>query len=397
MIFFIFQDCENRSLLELKSHLSLSQAALNIHSECEVPDVIQDSVLPVLLSRHGRLVVVGLASLLRFIVNWSRGSHDSHDSIINGLLGEKANCLKACAEVSPWTYFCEKSFPRMVDEILTMSSSHSDSSDTANVVGMELIQLENYLADISERRHCQQVHRNGSNQVEGCEFLESNRLQLTDLIVFICIELCLHKSVSLQRLFVGLNRVSKWYQNVRALPNVRDTLHSVSVFLSIASLELEDACLELIHSLPKIHLSDGCCSTATDATNQIKPAKPNFHTELKQKFKITQSSVVSVIGKLESSGIRPLSFQSNVGCTRMLWNDLPKSLLLTNKFGGVPEKRTERKLEQLENMVSAVKEIMLLQKKDSPVIVDFCSGCGHLGILLAYLLPHCHVRLTLQI
>ena len=28
---------------------------------------------------------------------------------------------------------------------------------------------------------------------------------------------------------------------------------------------------------------------------------------------------------------------------------------------------------------------------EGDVIVDFCSGGGHLGILLAYLLPHCHV------
>ena len=28
---------------------------------------------------------------------------------------------------------------------------------------------------------------------------------------------------------------------------------------------------------------------------------------------------------------------------------------------------------------------------EGDVVVDFCSGGGHLGILLAYLLPRCHV------
>lgn len=30
----------------------------------------------------------------------------------------------------------------------------------------------------------------------------------------------------------------------------------------------------------------------------------------------------------------------------------------------------------------------------SPVIVDFCSGGGHLGILIAYLFPKCIVKLV---
>jgi len=30
---------------------------------------------------------------------------------------------------------------------------------------------------------------------------------------------------------------------------------------------------------------------------------------------------------------------------------------------------------------------------DGNTIVDFCSGCGHIGILVAYLLPQCRVLL----
>ena len=36
---------------------------------------------------------------------------------------------------------------------------------------------------------------------------------------------------------------------------------------------------------------------------------------------------------------------------------------------------------------------MLSLAEAGNVIVDFCAGGGHLGILLAYLLPDCHILL----
>ena len=45
--------------------------------------------------------------------------------------------------------------------------------------------------------------------------------------------------------------------------------------------------------------------------------------------------------------------------------------------------RLEKKCQQLENLASAV----IGMAKPGDVIVDFCSGGGHLAILLAYLLP----------
>ena len=49
--------------------------------------------------------------------------------------------------------------------------------------------------------------------------------------------------------------------------------------------------------------------------------------------------------------------------------------------------RLERKIEQLDNMVAAVMDSVA----EGDTIVDFCSGGGHLGIVLAHLLPRCRV------
>lgn len=56
---------------------------------------------------------------------------------------------------------------------------------------------------------------------------------------------------------------------------------------------------------------------------------------------------------------------------------------------GLPEERLMRKRQQLENVVYAVESIA----KDGDRIVDFCSGIGHLGILLAMRLPNCIIIL----
>ena len=70
------------------------------------------------------------------------------------------------------------------------------------------------------------------------------------------------------------------------------------------------------------------------------------------------------------------------------WNSLPE---LVHPLGGqLPPDRLDRKCEQLENLALAVKNMAC----PGQVIVDFCSGGGHLGIVLAYLLPDVIVYLV---
>ena len=57
--------------------------------------------------------------------------------------------------------------------------------------------------------------------------------------------------------------------------------------------------------------------------------------------------------------------------------------------------RIKRKCEQLENMLFMLKKWLINENiNDKKVIVDFCSGGGHLGILIAYMFPNCTVKLV---
>ena len=58
--------------------------------------------------------------------------------------------------------------------------------------------------------------------------------------------------------------------------------------------------------------------------------------------------------------------------------------------GGMSGERANRKEGQLKNLAHPVVKIA----KDNDVIVDFCSGGGHVGLALAALLPRCEIVLV---
>ena len=56
--------------------------------------------------------------------------------------------------------------------------------------------------------------------------------------------------------------------------------------------------------------------------------------------------------------------------------------------GKLPPERAIKKCQQLENLALSVLQLVRTREQSTPIkIVDFCSGGGHLAILLAYLLP----------
>lgn len=82
-----------------------------------------------------------------------------------------------------------------------------------------------------------------------------------------------------------------------------------------------------------------------------------------------------------------LEIAENVFENSIDWSKIPDGA--NPNAGHLPDKRVKRKTQQLENLALAVLKIA----KDKDVIVDFCSGSGHLGILIAYLLPNCTIIL----
>jgi hypothetical protein len=64
-----------------------------------------------------------------------------------------------------------------------------------------------------------------------------------------------------------------------------------------------------------------------------------------------------------------------------LWNDSPKEI---DPYHFMGEQRGRRKRQQLQNIVSAVHYLIQILNKEEPILVDFASGSGHAGFLLAH-------------
>ncbi|XP_025085761.1 glutathione S-transferase C-terminal domain-containing protein-like [Pomacea canaliculata] len=107
------------------------------------------------------------------------------------------------------------------------------------------------------------------------------------------------------------------------------------------------------------------------------------------KHKAIKPEVVEALNKVKRKGIEPIIGQHLRGhCVQLDWKAFPSAV--HPREGEVPLKRVERKCQQLENLATAIQEVA----RPDDIIVDFCSGGGHLGIVVAYLLPQCKVCLV---
>lgn len=98
-----------------------------------------------------------------------------------------------------------------------------------------------------------------------------------------------------------------------------------------------------------------------------------------------QSEISASLGKVNALNLSMTSLPMTT-TSQIDWSTIPYEAQL---IGQLPEKRLKRKKEQLECLGQCVLNIA----RPADRIVDFCSGAGHLGILLAYLLPECQIIL----
>lgn len=114
--------------------------------------------------------------------------------------------------------------------------------------------------------------------------------------------------------------------------------------------------------------------------NDSKRYKPQSQVFTKQ------IDIDAALTKVNQLGLRITS--DTYSCIEQFdWNDVPYEAL--PEGGNLPVDRLERKKHQLQSLAMEV----LAMAKPGDRIVDFCSGAGHLGIIIAYKLPACQIIL----
>lgn len=198
-------------------------------------------------------------------------------------------------------------------------------------------------------------------------FAEGFCLTITDLALFLPVHifLCYCKYDEMHSARIPF--IMKWYQRMWSLRAVKQTA---------ALCGLKEVCL------------DGGVEAACVLPDVRKPA-PVDHEDGRGKSKKARNRAVkrnlaSIFTKIEQTIGLP-QHPEHLNTTPIDWSALPDAA--NPQHGEVPPNRLLKKQQQIENLVTAVMAI----SQDGDMIVDFCSGGGHVGIVLAYLLPQCNI------
>ncbi|CAG9830133.1 unnamed protein product [Diabrotica balteata] len=356
-----------QSLLDrpVEALIKVSSEGLNYNIHSTIPDIAKFVVWPAIVSANQ--VTAGVCSVTRSLIKRSPNPD------IRNLLGFREACLFSCSETSIWTRFCEVDIVQTIKSILVNNCCIGDEFHLPS----DIVRFEYHLSTPVRIHNIYKVAR-VKNKDKGIKsgipteelniqhiFSEGPFMTLADVILYQCYEV-FFKNCPLDLIKRRIPLTLSWFKRMEesALSNhkfiiTNNNIQAKNIF------EPDFVRQSLYTADPSRH----------------KPEKRIFtkQTDIDVAFDLLQPIKYDIVNEETPFG-KEIDFN---------WLDVP---LEANPNGGaLPKSRADRKCEQLENLAKAVMKIAA-QKKYS--IVDFCSGSGHLGILLATLLPNCEIVLV---
>uniref|UniRef100_UPI00398E38AE glutathione S-transferase C-terminal domain-containing protein isoform X2 n=1 Tax=Pristiophorus japonicus TaxID=55135 RepID=UPI00398E38AE len=406
---------------------------ISILSQQELPSVVRSCRLPALMEKDGNFCRAGLAVVLRYIIQRTCDI-DCNRKDVSELLGFKKTCLKACAE---WTRLCEISIPLAVEgflqnlcgqrapippEILHLEHKlgepvrvHNDDkirrqklqllskntkkepvekgserspgrysdggadttrdarkeNEDAEVASLELrtalskLTMEQIPAATSREQSC--IRKVKTSDLPALEhvFAEGLYFTLTDVVLLPCLH---YFFVSLgdrrDQTLKALPLLSRWYQRVGEVSGVKRPAADCGIHLLNLAAPLP----------PSAVLTPSSCSLQDE-----KAKTTDLHF---------RGGPRPTMSKLEENGISAKFTSHPCPSWSLDWSNLP--VTVNPIEGKLSSERALRKQQQLDNIISIVTKLA----KPGDTIVDFCSGGGHVGIVLAHTLSSCQVILV---
>ncbi|XP_029015645.2 glutathione S-transferase C-terminal domain-containing protein [Betta splendens] len=412
------------ALSSLRSHIPASVDACELQAEL-LPRLVRCCRLPAVLDETGRSCRAGLAVVLRHVISRTLEEDPSRNDV-RALLGFKKTCLKACAEVSKWTRLCEIGIPSAVEEylqsptnqypppplpILTLEQrlaepvkvhnddkirrqklqeqrKHEKIESAEGRRDAELhskpaqapqvpdgLELRAALARLSVEpvpapttRENSEIRKVRTTDLPPLEhvFAEGLYFTLTDVVLLPCIHkylCCLqaHNASGLHQ----LPHLLRWYSRVQEVPGV---------------LESATACGMTLFA-PHIPTSGPPEPSAGNS-----PTSPVEQEEANETLPFVGGPRPTMT-KLKENGIEAVFAPHPRPGWTLPWDSLPAAI--NPNEGKMSDVRADRKRQQLNNLVAAVTQLA----RPGHTVVDFCSGTGHVGIVLAHALPDCQVIL----
>lgn len=351
-----------QKLLERAYIIDISTFVYEIIDLNKIPYPAISCELPIIIINKASCIA-GLCAILRQIIKDVVAECPTH--YCRKLLGFKDSCLTACSEASVWTKFCE------VDLILTVKFLHTDDA-MQNKLPSSMARFERHLSQpvrlhnlykyIMSKKYSDEniISQNGTLEHT---YAEGSYMTLADIIIFVCthILLTVFSSETVMKL---LPLTDKWYKRMlknQIIPNCLE-------------------CLPLLKNQDINKFNYTLPDVANESLHQRYKPKNRIYT--KQEDVEHSLQLFKTLNIQTKFDLEPFGAELDLD-----WSLVPYDA--TPEGGSLPPSRLEKKHEQLQNMCKPV--IKLAKKGD--IIVDFCSGSGHLGILVAHLLPYCTIIL----
>ncbi|XP_053111089.1 glutathione S-transferase C-terminal domain-containing protein isoform X5 [Hemicordylus capensis] len=310
---------------------------IRLIKKCQLPLVVQSCCLPAVVEKNGRFLRAGLAVVLRHIIHKTFEADPSRKEVLE-LLGFKKTCLKACAEVSEWTRLCEISIPLAVEKFLAVSSDQHQN------IPVEILQFEKKLREPVRVHNDDKIRR---------------------------------QKVQQQKAFV---------KKVTNKMSSEEGSLAEDLAFSPGDLELRVAFSKLTVQKGPVAANREPSHIRKMKTSELPPLEHVFAEGLY--FTLADIVLFPCIHHFLESGIEAKFSAHPCPSWTLDWNSLPAAV--NPGEGKMSNDRALRKQQQLNNIVALVTKLA----KSGDMIVDFCSGGGHVGIVLAYMLPSCQVILV---
>lgn len=357
-----------QKVTERAYRINISNFTYNIVDLKEIPYSVRSCELPI-INVNKTSCIAGLCAILRQIIKATAAEEPKH--YCRKLLGFKDSCLMACSESSVWTKFCE------VDLILSLKSlDHDGPIGTvlpSSIARFEChmshpVRLHNLYKYSTSKKVVPEPILLGKSRLPEHVYAEGAYITLADIIIFVCVHILLGVFSATHSTTRLLPLTTKWYERMIDDQLIRKCLD----------------CLPLMNrsnlTLPNYTLPD----VANESLYKRDPRRYKPRSRIYTRQEDIVEALEFVIDLNIDMRVEVNPFLGSVEIHR---ETIPYDA--TPEGGSLPPARLNRKREQLENMCKPVMKIA----RAGDVIVDFCSGSGHLGILIAHLLPQCSIIL----
>uniref|UniRef100_F6TIA8 Methyltransferase domain-containing protein n=1 Tax=Ciona intestinalis TaxID=7719 RepID=F6TIA8_CIOIN len=354
----------------------------------KLPEDIAACSLPSVSVKKGLKIISGLCQVLRYVIHFML-KHGNGSKLLKRLLGHKQCCLKASSEISSRTNLCEVAAPRVIDEWI---SSHWDMTQiSVKILPSAILDFEDHMSKpivIHNMDKWQRIVLERLENVNASEqpphkkmrtkrkvvntkdlppmehvFAEGIELMVSDLALLPCVHAFTHFFRNkLQELKNHMPLILLWYHRLQSMKDVTCAASLCGVnLINVSNISLNSNGTEDNNTVSKSNKKLLDITLRRDLPGLIEKITSNIYVEFEN---LSREDIV------------------------LNWKKLPSGVHPTK--GELSLARASRKCHQIENLVGCVVKVC----EEGDVLVDFCSGGGHVGIVLAHLLPLCKIILV---